>query len=130
MESISSNDLSIIVKGAIRMAQQDDKVVIEEESLIQKIIAAGQLDPAEFKNMDAPFEGNISDLCKKLSSDRAKKVFLLTLFAVANVDEDFNPAERELLENLSKELGVGKVKVNERTVSDCEKEVLKLISQN
>lgn len=112
------------------MAQQDQKVVIEEESLIQMIIAAGNLDPVEFKNIKGPIEGDIRSLCKTLSNDRAKRAFLLTLFAVANTDEDFDPKEIKLLEELSKELGVGKIIVNENTIAACEREVLKLITQD
>ncbi|MBU2645590.1 TerB family tellurite resistance protein [bacterium] len=128
MGIISASDLRIIVKGAIQMAQQDHKIVSAEEGLIRKIIKAGKIDPKEFADINSPLKEDIADLCQQLSDSRAKKVFLLTLFAVAYADKDFNESEQELLDKLSKKLGVGKVKMDEHTMEACEKEVMKLIA--
>lgn len=128
MGSISAPDLHIIVKGAIHMAQQDKKIVSAEEGLIQKIIEAGKLDPQVYSDVNAPLNEDIADLSRQLSSDRAKKVFLLTLFAVAYADKEFDKSEQELLDNLSQKLGVGQIKMNEHTMEACEDEVMKLLS--
>jgi len=128
MGLISAADVRIIVKGAIHMAQQDKKIVPAEKELIQKIIKAGNIDAEEFSFIDAPLEEDISDLCGQLSGDQAKKVFLLTLFAIAYADKEFDESEEELLDNLSQKLGVGKVKMNEHTMMACENEVMKLLS--
>ncbi|MFH2132274.1 MAG: TerB family tellurite resistance protein [bacterium] len=128
MGIISASDLRIIVKGAIQMAQQDHKIVSAEEGLIRKIIKAGKIDPKEFSDINSPLKEDIADLCQQLSDKRAKKVFLLTLFAVAYADKEFNESEQELLDKLSKKLGVGKVRMDEHTMEACEKEVMKLIA--
>jgi uncharacterized tellurite resistance protein B-like protein len=128
MGIISTADVRIIVKGAIHMAQQDKKVVSAEKGLIQKIIEAGKIDPEEFSDMDAPLGEDISDLSKQLSNDQAKKVFLLTLFAIAYADKDLDKSEQELLDNLSLKLGVGKIKMDEHTMTACENEVMKLLA--
>ena len=125
---INAKDLRIIIKGAIHMAQQDKKVVPEEKALIQKIIQAGKIDAEEFSLIDTPLEEDISDLCLQLSSDQAKKAFLLTMFTIAYADKDFDKSEQELLDDLSIKLGVGKVKMDAHTVKACEDEGMKLIS--
>jgi uncharacterized tellurite resistance protein B-like protein len=128
MSSISASDLRIIVKGAIHMAQQDNKVVSAEEGLIRNIIKAGNIEADEFSDLNAPLEDDISELSQQLSDDRAKKVFLLTLFSVAYSDKDFDESEQELLDALSQKLGVGKIKMDGHTMEACEKEVIKLIT--
>lgn len=128
MGLISTSDVRIIVKGAIQMAQQDKKVVSAEKGLIQKIMEAGKINPEEFSDMDAPLEEDISKLSQQLSNDKAKKVFLLTMFAIAYADKDFDKSEQELLDDLSQQLGVGKVKMNEHTMTACENEVMKLLA--
>jgi len=128
MSSMSASDLRIIVKGAIHMAQQDNKVVSAEEGLIRNIIKAGNIDADEFSDLNAPLEDDISELSQQLSDDRAKKVFLLTLFSVAYSDKDFDESEQELLDALSQKLGVGKIKMDGHTMEACEKEVIKLIT--
>lgn len=128
MGSITTSDLHIIIKGAIRMAQQDDKVVSAEEGLIRKLIKAANIESDAFSDLNAPLEEDIASLCQQLSDDRAKKVFLLTLFTVAYADKDFDKSEQELLDDLSIKLGVGKVKMDEHTVEACEKEVMKLMA--
>ncbi len=128
MGLISTADVQIIVKGAIHMAQQDKKVVSAEKGLIQKIMKAGKIDPKDFSDLDAPMEEDISDLSKQLSNDQAKKVFLLTMFAIAYADKDFDKSEQDLLDNLSIKLGVGKVKMDEHTMAACENEVMKLLA--
>ncbi len=128
MSSISASDLRIIIKGAIHMAQQDNKVVSAEEGLIRNIIKAGNIDSDEFSDLNAPLEDDISELSQQLSDDRAKKVFLLTLFSVAYSDKDFDESEQELLDALSLKLGVGKIKMDGHTMEACEKEVIKLIA--
>jgi len=128
MSIISAADLRIIVKGAIQMAQQDNQVVSAEEGLIRRIIKAGNISDKEFDDLSAPLKVEISSLCEQLSSDRAKKVFLLTLFAVAYADREFDKSEQELLDDLSKRLGVGRIKMNAHTLEACEAEVMKLIA--
>ena len=130
MEKISKPDLKVIIKGAIKMAQQDSQVVDKEEGLIKKLIDIADLDPEEFKDLQAPLEGDIETLCNQLSDDRAKKVFLLTMVAVANVDEDFDASEKDFLDSLSEKLQVGKVKLDEQTMRACEKEVLKIMAEH
>lgn len=128
MSSISPSDIRIIVKGAIQMAQQDSKIVSAEEGLIRNIIKAGNIDEDEFADFNEPLKEDISELCQQLSGDRAKKVFLLTMFSVAYADKDFDKSEQELLDDLSKKLGVGRVKIDGHTMEACEKEVMKLIT--
>lgn len=128
MGTISEPDLHIIIKGAIQMAQQDNKLVSAEEGLIRKLIKAGNIDADEFGDLNAPLDEDIKSLCGQLSDDRAKKVFLLTLFTVAYADKEFDESEQELMDDLSKKLGVGKVKMDEHTMDACEKEVMKLIA--
>jgi hypothetical protein len=130
MARISPEDLKIIVKGAIQMAQQDEAVVAAEEGLIRKLIEASRLDPAEFADLKSPIKEDITGLCQQLSGERAKKIFLLTLFAVANVDEDFDAAEKQLMDDLSQQLGVGKIKQDPHTIEACTQEVIRLLAEN
>lgn len=128
MSIISAADLRIIIKGAIQMAQQDNQVVSAEEGLIRNIIKAGNISEDEFTDFNTPLEEDISSLCEQLSDDRAKKIFLLTLFSVAYADREFDKSEQELLDDLSRKLGVGKVRMDDHTMEACEAEVMKLIA--
>lgn len=130
MEKISKPDLKIIIKGAIKMAQQDSQVVDKEEGLIKKLIDIADLDPEEFQDLQVPLKEDIEALCNQLTNDRAKKIFLLTMVAVANVDEDFDASEKEFLDALSEKLQVGKVKLDEQTMKACEQEVLKIMAEH
>ena len=112
------------------MAQQDSQVVVQEEGLIKKLIDIADLDLEEFQDLQAPLEEDIEALCDQLSDDRAKKIFLLTMVAVANVDEDFDASEKDFLDALSEKLQVGRVKLDEQTIQACEKEVLKIMAEH
>ena len=130
MNQISKSALKIIIKGAVKMAQQDSQVVDEEEGLIKKLIDTAEIDSEEFLDLKAPMAEDMEVLCNQLSSDRAKKVFLLTMVAVANVDDDFDSTEREFLDSLSESLQVGKVRLDQQTIEACEKEVIKLLAEH
>ena len=112
------------------MAQQDSQVVDAEAGLIQKLIGIAEIAPEEFQDLNIPLEDDIESLCNQLSSDRAKKIFLLTMVAIANVDHNFDPAEQAFLDSLSQHLQVGKVKTDEDTIKACEKEVLSLLAEH
>jgi len=112
------------------MAQQDSQVVDKEEGLIKKLIDIADLDPEEFQDLQVPLKEDIEALCNQLTNDRAKKIFLLTMVAVANVDEDFDASEKEFLDALSEKLQVGKVKLDEQTMKACEQEVLKIMAEH
>jgi len=112
------------------MAQQDSKVVDQERGFIKKLIEVGEIDDSGVEDFTAPIEDSITELSEMLSSNKAKKVFLLTLFAVANSDGEYCNSEQGFLHDLSKKLGVGQIKVNKDTVKSCEKEVFRLISED
>lgn len=130
MSKITPVDLEIILKGAVHMAQQDSKVVDQEKGFIKKLINVGEIDDSEVEDLTAPIEESILELSEMLSCNKAKKVFLLTLFAIANADGEFCDSEQSFLEDLSKKLGVGRIKVNKDTVKACEKEVFRLIAED
>lgn len=127
MGVITKEDLKIIVKGAIIMAQQDGKIVSQERGLINRLITEGRLDSAEFKDFEEPLDEDIAEFSSRLSNKRAKKVFLLTLFTVALADENFADSEKKLLDDLSEKLQVGNLNLVDYTYESSEKEVLELL---
>ncbi len=127
MGLITKEDLTIIVKGAIIMSQQDDKIDPQEKSLINRLITEGRLNHAEFKNFEAPLNEDITDLISRLSNELAKKIFILALYAVALADENFDESEKKLIDDLSDKLHIDKLKPDEYTSEFCEKKVLELL---
>ncbi len=75
-----------------------------------------------------PHKEDIDQLSEKLSSKKAKKAFLLTLATMALADQVIDPSEKKMLDQLTKNLDVGKVKLNNLTFQECEDMVMKLIS--
>jgi hypothetical protein len=130
MSKITPDDLRIIIKGAIQMAHQDEMLLVEEEGLLRRLIEASRLDPEEFLDIHTPTKESITNICERLSSDRAKKILLLTLLAVANIDNDFDETEKQLMDDLSRKLGVGRIKQDPHTIEACTREVVRLLAEN
>lgn len=128
MGFISHDDVEVIIKGAIKMAQQDSDIADQEVNLIKKLMEAGNVDSGAYSNFETAVDESIDQLAGKLKSPRAKKVFLLTLAAVAFADKRFESQEQQFLDQMTDMLKIGKVKLDQHTYEACEKEVIKLLS--
>ena len=129
METVTRNDLKIIIKAGIQMAQQDSDMHETEEKIIQKMLEIGKIDMEEVNDMTFANQSDNLSLSEKLSSTTSKKLFLLSLATVALADENLEDHELEMLDSLTKKLNVGKVKIRELSYQSCEAMVLKMISK-
>jgi len=130
MKSITHKDLLIILSGAIQMSEKDLKVVEEEKGLLKKMMKASGIDSKSFKAFNDSNNIDIKTLSTQLSSDTAKKLFLLTITAIAKVDQIIDKSEKEMLDDLTKELKVGQINIGKVACENCEEMVLKMLSDN
>ncbi|MDH5560351.1 MAG: TerB family tellurite resistance protein [Deltaproteobacteria bacterium] len=125
---MNKQDILIILKASVKMAQQDAKLVESEKNLLHKIMELGKIDPMDISDFNEPIKEDIAELSKHLSSDKAKKLFLLTVATVALADETIEKQEMDFLTRLTKSLGVGRVKIEALTYDQCKSMVFKMIS--
>ncbi|NQU63216.1 MAG: TerB family tellurite resistance protein [SAR324 cluster bacterium] len=130
MKDITKKDLIIIVEGAYQMAQRDTIIEEAEEGLLKKIMDIANIDSEELKKFEDSSGVNIKELSNQLSSNKSKKLFLLTLVAVALADQSVDRREKEMLEDLTKELNVGKINIDTVSYESCEKMIFKLMADN
>jgi uncharacterized tellurite resistance protein B-like protein len=129
MKDITHKDLLIIIEGAFQMAKQDLKIVEAEKGLLNKILDTAGIEAKELKDFEDSGSVDIKELSNQLSSDKAKKLFLLTLVAVALADQTVDKSEKEMVDSLTKELNVGQIDIGKISYENCEKMILKLLSE-
>jgi hypothetical protein len=129
MSKISKSDLLIILESAIQMALKDSTLVSQEKGLIKKIMGSGHITTADIKNHEQAKGVNIKSLCHQLSSTKSKKLMLLTMAAIAMVDNNLDADEIEMIHQVSKELNVGQIKLDPTHYQEYEELILKMISE-
>jgi hypothetical protein len=129
MSKISKSDLLIILESAIQMALKDSTLVNEEKGLIKKIMGSGRITTADIKSHEQAKGVNIKSLCHQLSSTKSKKLMLLTMAAIAMVDNNLDADEIEMIHQVSKELNVGQIKLDPTHYQEYEELILKMISE-
>lgn len=129
MSKISKSDLLIILEAAIQMALKDSILVDQEKGLIKKIMASGGISTAEIKTHEQSKGVNLISLCHQLSSNKSKKLMLLTMAAIAMVDKNLADAEIEMIQQVSQELDVGQIKLDPSHYQEYEELILKMTSE-
>ena len=129
MSKISKSDLLIIIESAIQMALKDSTLVNQEKGLIKKIMGSGRITTADIKSHEQAKGVNIKSLCHQLSSTKSKKLMLLTMAAIAMVDNNLDADEIEMIHQVSKELNVGQIKLDPTHYQEYEELILKMISE-
>lgn len=129
MSEINSSDIMIILKGATQMAQEDSNLDPKEEALLLKIIELGDMDRSVFSDFTKSVreEIDIMALADMLSGIKAKKAFLLALATMALADGKIAEEETVMLQDLSRELGVGKFNLHVLDYNKGEKMLLNMI---
>ena len=129
MKDITHKDLLIIIEGAFQMAKQDLKIVEAEKNLLDKMLEAAGIEAEELTDFQNLSSLDIKELSRQLSSEKAKKLLLLTLVAVALADQTVDKSEKEMVDSLTKELNVGQIDIGKISYENCEKMILKLLSE-
>jgi hypothetical protein len=130
MQSIRQTDLMIIIEGAYRMAQADSKLHEAEKEFLKKIMHTAGIDTSELKYIKSSKKVDIKGLSHQLSSKDAKKLFLLTLVGTALVDQTVDINEKKMMNDLSQELNVGEIAIEQISYENCEKMILQMISES
>ena len=128
MAEITDTDLLIMLKAAIQMSSVDESIAQQEKAFLKKLLKINNLGVSKLSELRSSVHEDVAKLSRKLSSPKAKKAFLLTLAAMALADEELDNKEERMLEKLTRELEVGKVKISELTFASCESMVLKLLA--
>ena len=129
MVDITDGDMLIILKAAIKMSHIDASIAQQEKAFLKKLLKINNLGLSNLEELRDSVRENTVELSKQLSSNKAKKAFLLTLATMALADEELEEREKRMLEQLSHELDVGQVKLSDLTFKSSESMVLKLLSQ-
>ncbi|MBT7716035.1 MAG: hypothetical protein HN745_30265 [Deltaproteobacteria bacterium] len=129
MKDITYKDLLIIIEGAFQMARKDLKIVEAEKNLLDKMLEAAGIEAEELTDFQNLSSLDIKELSRQLSSEKAKKLLLLTLVAVALADQTVDKSEKEMVDSLTKELNVGQIDIGKISYENCEKMILKLLSE-
>lgn len=124
---ISKAEALVIVQGAIRMAQQDHKVVQAEAALLQQLMQATGLHPSEVGDFNTPVTLEIAQLATQLQSKLAKQTFLLALACMALVDGQLDPEEHAYFNELAKTLGVGSIDLQRLSYDQAAGQLLKVL---
>ena len=129
MKDITYKDLLIIIEGAFQMARQDLKIVEAEKGLLNKMVEAAGIEAKELKDFQDSSSLDVKELSSQLTSEKAKKLLLLTLVAVALADQTVDKSEKEMVDSLTKELNVGQIDIGKISYENWEKMILKLLSE-
>ncbi|MBT3747549.1 MAG: hypothetical protein HOG34_01095 [Bacteroidetes bacterium] len=129
MKDITYKDILIIIEGAFQMARKDLKIVEAEKNLLDKMLEAAGIEAEELTDFQNLSSLDIKELSRQLSSEKAKKLLLLTLVAVALADQTVDKSEKEMVDSLTKELNVGQIDIGKISYENCEKMILKLLSE-
>jgi len=111
------------------MARKDLKIVEAEKNLLDKMLEAAGIEAEELTDFQNLSSLDIKELSRQLSSEKAKKLLLLTLVAVALADQTVDKSEKEMVDSLTKELNVGQIDIGKISYENCEKMILKLLSE-
>ena len=120
MTLINHQDLIHIATAALGMAKQDHLLSDKEKQFLKQLMSKAQLKPEELPTSKVDYHA----VAGKLSSKRAKQVFLLALAAVAKADMQVGHSESKFLQEMAKELGVGFIDVEMHSRAVLEKMVL------
>ena len=130
MAEITRSDLYLIFKAAAQMSSIDADVAEQEKTFLKKLAHTGNLSNDEIKKLRSSKQEDVETLSDGLSSQTAKKVFLLALATMAKADHELSKEELEMLSTMTNKLNIGRVKTREMSYELCENMVLKLLSQS
>ncbi len=111
------------------MCSVDSNVDEQEKLFLKKLAHTANLSSEEIREIRSSPKENVDILADKLSSQTAKKVFLLTLATMAKADEELSREELEMLDAMTLKLNIGRVKTKKMSYKACENMVLKLLIQ-
>lgn len=129
MSDITSNDLRIILQAVYKMAGADLSFDMGEKAFLKKLILKAQIDPGEVSSLLKNCQKNVLELVETLSSDKARKVCLLSLTAMAFADSQFDHSEKEILDAVTAKLNVGTINLEAMNYDKCVSLILKLIGE-
>lgn len=127
MSDITSNDLKIILQAVYKMAGADLSFEMGEKAFLKKLIGKANIESSEVSALLKSCQQNVLELVELLSSDKARKVCLLSLTAMAFADSQFDHSEKEILDAVTAKLNVGKINLEAMNYEKCVSLILKLI---
>ncbi|MBT3226771.1 MAG: TerB family tellurite resistance protein [Deltaproteobacteria bacterium] len=129
MKEVTRSDMFLIFKAAAQMSSIDSDVAEQETLFLNKLAQTARLSSGESKKLQSTANEDVEILADKLSSPKAKKVFLLAVATMAKADQHLSDEEINMLEKLTLRLKIGRVKIKEMSYKACEDMVLKLLAQ-
>lgn len=129
MKEVTRSDLFLIFKAAAQMSSVDSDVAEQEKLFLKKLAQTAALSPAEIKKLRSSVNEDVEKLAAGLSSQKAKKVFLLAMATMAKADQHLSKEELTMLKKLTLKLKIGRVKIETMSYEACENMVLKLLTQ-
>ena len=130
MTQLEKSEALILLKGAIQMAQQNNQVGEREMDLLESIMTTADIEPLEIGEFTDPITDDIDELADQLTSNVAKRTFLLALATVALADGNITEKEISLFKHLSDKLNVGTINLRTLTYEKAEATTLKFLKRD
>lgn len=108
-------ELTVVFRSAIAMAQRDGKLDKNEAQLIQELLDLAGISLVDVGGMDSGASDPEAAVVN-LSSVKAKRTYLLTLACVALVDGELADEELKYFADKAKKLGVGTIDLSQMTL--------------
>jgi len=109
------DELKIVLKAGIAMAQKDGKFDKQEAELIEHLLQLGGLTLLDVGGFDELIETDPEQAVVALKSVKAKRTYMLTLACVAMADKQLDPSELAYFKDKALKLEVGTIDLEQIT---------------
>lgn len=107
LNRLNEEEKHVFLKLAISVIQADGVLEETEKGFIADYCREMEIDSCDLNEKIEPME--LAEKIGKESSDSVKRVFLLELTALANVDGEFAKSEKSLILSFAKTFGISEV---------------------
>ncbi|MCP4297987.1 MAG: TerB family tellurite resistance protein [Proteobacteria bacterium] len=127
-QNITHRDFITIYYGSMLMAHIDSALAPREKDFLLELADLGHINNKEIDQLNKANKDDIFKMIDSLSSERARKVFILAIATMALADNVLAKEEIQFLEILSKQLNVGTVRIDNLTYDKSQQMVLKMLN--
>ncbi len=110
------------------MAHIDNVLAPREKDFLLELADLGHINNKEIDELNKAKKDDIFKMVDSLSSKRARKIFILAIATMALADNVLAKEEIHFLDNISKQLNVGTIRIDNLTYDKSQQMVLKMLN--
>ena len=110
------NELIVVFKSALAMAQQDGELHDQEAKVVEGLLVAAGLNIDDVGGLEGGGDADPERAVGALASVMAKRTYLLVLGAVAMADGQLDDGEADYFNQMAQRLGVGTINLKALTL--------------